>query len=110
MCIRDSITIVHPVKGTYTLSANKSGVAIYISDQRADEKFQLTTDLVVQIEYDPTNILESRIFSVKDPEPIQACLEKPLPMHFPVIFTVQGDKRYRYKGELVAKELLEDSP
>ena len=104
------ITIVHPVKGTYTLSANKSGVAIYISDQRADEKFQLTTDLVVQIEYDPTNILESRIFSVKDPEPIQACLEKPLPMHFPVIFTVQGDKRYRYKGELVAKELLEDSP
>jgi len=94
----------HPQKGEYEIRASEINSALYISDQNGSEKFQLTESTKTKITYDPQDIAISEI---KDLPPLLACLGKPLPLHFPIIFTIKADKEYVYKGELVAHELLD---
>lgn len=94
----------HPPKGEYEIQASAIDTAIYISDQSGSEKFQITESTRTKISYDPQNISTSEI---KDIPLLLACLGKPLPIHFPIIFTIRADKDYVYKGELVAHELLD---
>lgn len=94
----------HPSKGEYVIKASGINIAIYISDQNGSEKFQLTQSNKTKITYDPENIFTSEIHEVPA---LLACIGKPLPLYFPIIFTVKADRDYVYKGELVAHELLE---
>ncbi|MBP9816283.1 hypothetical protein KBD09_03565 [Candidatus Woesebacteria bacterium] len=99
--------IPHPQKGIYSIEAERSGFAIYISDQSAQEKFHIATTSASSVTYDPQNISASEITDIKQKPMFLACIGKPLPLRFPIVFTIKADKDYTYKGELVAHELLQ---
>lgn len=102
-------TIPHPARGTYVVStSDPAKVVVYASDQQASSIFKQLSSKETNIEYNPENSAQSIIHDVFPQA--QACLSETAHLRFPIIFTLRKDKDYIYKGELIARELLQVVP